>query len=311
MIRYLFLQFVAILPFAVAFSPATISRATTSCLARHQLHDNIASASVTMNIQRRASSLTISMASSDDATSQSVPRKKRKRKDGKQFSPLTADVIDEESESSTSAPKAEEKKEEEQQSIAATSGSKKTSVVMKVRDIRDVISGAPETTTDEEDDSYIEEDADDELADDEEWEYYDVDEDGNEIIVSNDDAFMKEATIDRRSDDDSLEQLLADARSMRASSSDGKSTSSSAEGESSIKDKVFDAISTIVTIDFFVVIGLLVWFLAGIFCSTVLKDDTVQIAFNMNFEKVTQPALGILMIGSIAGSLGNKDEEEE
>jgi hypothetical protein len=31
----------------------------------------------------------------------------------------------------------------------------------------------------------------------------------------------------------------------------------------------------------------------------------------MNFEKVTQPALGILMIGSIAGSLGNKDEEEE
>lgn len=307
MITSLFLQFVTILPFALAFSPATISRATTSC---HQVHD-IASASVTMNIQRRASSLTISMTSSDDATSQSVPRKKRKRKDGKQFSPPTADVIDEESESSTSVPKAEEtQKEEEQQSIAATTGPKKTSVVMKVRDIRDVISGAPETTTDEEDDPYIEEDADGELADDEEWEYYDVDEDGNEIIVSND-AVMKEATIDRRNDDDSLEQLLADARSMRASSPDGKSPSSSAEEESSIKDKVFDAISTIVTIDFFVVIGLLVWFLAGIFCSAVLKDDTVQIAFNMNFERVTQPALGILMIGSIAGSLGNKDEEEE
>lgn len=311
MIRSLIFQFVAILPFAVAFSPATISRATTSCLARHQVVHDVAGTSVTMNIQRRASSLTISMTSSDDATSESVPRKKRKRKDGKQFSPPTADVIDEESESSTSAPKAEEKKEEEQQSVAATSEPRKTSVVMKVRDIRDVISGAPEATTFEENDSYIDDD-DDELADDEEWEYYDVDEDGNEIIVSNEEV-MKEATIDRRSDDDSLEQLLADARSMRASSSssDGKSPSSSANEESSIKDKVFDAISTIVTIDFFVVIGLLVWFLAGIFCSTVLKDDTVQIAFNMNFEKVTQPALGILMIGSIAGSLGNKDEEEE
>ena len=52
---------------------------------------------------------------------------------------------------------------------------------------------------------------------------------------------------------------------------------------------MFNTISTIVTIDFFVFIGLLVWFLAGNFCSYVLKDDTVQIALNMNFERVTQP----------------------
>jgi hypothetical protein len=232
---------------------------------------------------------------SDDTASKSDSRKKRKRKDGKRFSPPLSDVMIDETESSTSG-----KKEEE----IATSEPKNTSVVMKVRDIRDVISGAPVETLEEEEE-YDDED-DDELADDEEWEYFDVDDDGNEIILSDDVARD-------RTTDDSMKQLLTDARRMRASSSanvDGKFPSSSAEEETSIKDKVFDVISTIVTIDFFVVIGLLVWFLAGIFCSTVLKNDTVQIAFNMNFEKITQPALGILMIGSIAGSLGNKDKEE-
>jgi Mn2+/Fe2+ NRAMP family transporter len=102
-----------------------------------------------------------------------------------------------------------------------------------------------------------------------------------------------------------MEQLLADARKMRSASKAVE------EKEKTAKDTVFEIISTIVTIDFFVVVALLVWFLAGIFCSSVLKDDTVQIAFNMNFERVTQPALGILMIGSVAGSLGKKENEED
>ena len=78
-----------------------------------------------------------------------------------------------------------------------------------------------------------------------------------------------------------------------------------------MKETIFDILSTIVTIDFFVVLALLAWFLAGIFCSYVLKDDTVQIAFNMNFQAVTQPALGILMIGSVAGQAFGKEEKEE
>jgi hypothetical protein len=68
----------------------------------------------------------------------------------------------------------------------------------------------------------------------------------------------------------------------------------SSEGQSQTKTKgvkeiIFEVISTIVTVDFFLVLALLVWFLAGIFCSYVLKDDAVQIAFNMNFERLTQP----------------------
>jgi hypothetical protein len=206
----------------------------------------------------------LSMASGDSDGS----KKRRKRKDGKQFAPsanndpatvATKDVVVEPS------PLVEPKQ---------------NTVVMQVRDIRSVVSG---------DDFETNVEVDNELGPDEEWEYYDDDEEDVQAkaAVSSNDARMQ---------DDSMEQLLADARKMRAST-----TKPVEEKEKSMSDTFFEVISTIVTIDFFVVIGLLVWFLAGIFCSSVLGNDAVQIAFNMNFERVTQPALGILMIGSVAG----------
>jgi len=237
------------------------------------------------------------MASDGDASSSSS-RKRRKRKDGKQFVPSTSSTTDAETEQEqqkeqTSSP------EPEQTSPKPTEQPKQNTVVMQVRDIRDVLSGddttttAPAATTDAADDN---DDDDEELADDEEWEYYDEE---------NEEEFNTPTPVGGRTNDDSLEQLLADARRMRSSTSsstnNGVMLQNEREKESSIKEKIFDAISTLVTVDFFVVIALLVWFLAGIFCSAVLGNDAVQIAFNMNFERVTQPALGILMIGSVAG----------
>ena len=152
-----------------------------------------------------------------------------------------------------------------------------------MRDIRDVLSGN--------DSSAKEVDDEEELGEDEEWEYYDEEEDITPQSSSS-------SVPTGRTRDESMEQLLADARQFRSVTN---GSTSQTEKEASMSDTVFNLISTIVTIDFFVVMALLVWFLAGIFCSTVLKDDAVQIAFNMNFERVTQPALGILMIGSVAG----------
>lgn len=108
------------------------------------------------------------------------------------------------------------------------------------------------------------------------------------------------------SSDSSLEALLADAKRIRESEV-SKSTESE---EPSIPKAIKSVISTIVTVDFFVVCGLLAWFLAGIFCSYVLKDDAVQIAFNGIFEPVVQPALGILMIGSAAGAAFGDPKKE-
>lgn len=105
--------------------------------------------------------------------------------------------------------------------------------------------------------------------------------------------------------DDSLQQLLEDAKMMQLENDDVEE-----ESGSGTKATIRNALSTLVTADFFLVCAFLLWFLAGIFCSSVLKDDTVQIAFNSNFQAFVQPALGVLMIGSIAGGF-LQDEEEE
>lgn len=108
--------------------------------------------------------------------------------------------------------------------------------------------------------------------------------------------------------DDSLQQLLEDARRMQQESNDS-TTGSNDEGN--VKTTIRNALSTLVTADFFVVCGFLLWFLVGIFCSSVLKDDTIQIAFNSNFQAFVQPALGILMIASVAGNFFKEDEDEQ
>lgn len=134
---------------------------------------------------------------------------------------------------------------------------------------------------------------------------------------------------------DSLQQLLEDAKLMQQ-----QEETTSEEGVK-IKATIGNALSTIVTADFFLVCAFLLWFLVGIFCSSFLKDDTIQIAFNSkykalmcyfpghgtgfmfltifclsrlyhaaNFQAFVQPALGILMIGSIAGNFFKEEEED-
>ncbi|KAL3945198.1 MAG: hypothetical protein SGBAC_000736 [Bacillariaceae sp.] len=115
-----------------------------------------------------------------------------------------------------------------------------------------------------------------------------------------------ESPADGNVPDDSFAQLLADARSMKA---DIGETDDGDEG--SIKAKARNILSTIVTADFFVVFGFLIWFLAGIGFRAVFNDDSVQIAFNNNFELLVQPALGVLMLGTIAGNFLKDEEDEE
>jgi hypothetical protein len=111
---------------------------------------------------------------------------------------------------------------------------------------------------------------------------------------------------------DSLDQLLEDARLMTEEEKDAKRDGGILNDEegSGIKEMIGNALSAIVTADFFVVLAFLGWFLLGIFSSYILKDDTIQIAFNNNFETLVQPALGVLMIATIGGNFFKGDEEE-
>jgi hypothetical protein len=85
--------------------------------------------------------------------------------------------------------------------------------------------------------------------------------------------------------DDSLERLLADAKTMKDDAGDEEDDSE----VGSVKASIGKVVSTIVTADFFLVMVFFVWFMGGIFCSSVLKDDTVQIAFNSKFRSYVVP----------------------
>lgn len=192
-------------------------------------------------------------------------RTRRKRKDGKNAasidnSNVVVDASREEPPSSTSNPPVQV------QSVPSTP----PPASMEIMDVRDLVSGKkssqPSTTAKEE---VITDEEDD---DDDEYEYYYEDEDGKEVVVG---------TSTPSSSDNSLELLLADAKRMREESG----SEDMEEPEETLKSKVKNVLSTIVTADFFVVCALLAWFLAGIFCSYIIKDDTVQIAFNGMYQK--------------------------
>jgi len=125
------------------------------------------------------------------------------------------------------------------------------------------------------------------------------------------DDYISSMGFGERPLDDSLDQLLEDARLMTEEEKQAKSAGGVFVDEEGVgvKEMIGNALSNIVTADFFVVCAFLVWFLLGIFCSSVLKDDTVQIAFNNNFEKLVQPALGLLMIAAVGGSFFQEEQE--
>eukprot|EP00978_Attheya_sp_CCMP212_P048634 scaffold553332_cov51-Attheya_sp.AAC.2 len=210
-------------------------------------------------------------------------------------------------------------------------------VEVEVKNIKDLLSGGSNvasattsaSTSQQEKVSEVkaqDEDEDDEwefVDDDEEedpdfiYEYEDEDDEDGAAIA----AALEKVMVDKNlgSEKRSMDDLLAEARSLV--SGDKETTESfgltadeatlGGDEALSIPEMIIKGISTIVTADFFVVIGLLLWFLAGIFCSYILKDDTVQIAFNNNFEPVVQPALGILMIGSALGGTSATIEEKQ
>ncbi|GMH92106.1 hypothetical protein TrVE_jg8909 [Triparma verrucosa] len=102
--------------------------------------------------------------------------------------------------------------------------------------------------------------------------------------------------------------LLKDSEKFRSSS---KALTADEKIGDELSQKIKSAISTLITIDFFLILAFLAWFVTGVISSTVFKNDVIQIAFNGIFQPLVQPALGILMIGSVAGGAFGKDEKDD
>lgn len=76
-----------------------------------------------------------------------------------------------------------------------------------------------------------------------------------------------------------------------------------------------DLISTIITVDFFVVIVFMLWFITGVVSSYGFSNTFLLDQFNDKWTPVVQPALGVLMGGTIAGGvvskLGESGDDED
>lgn len=76
-----------------------------------------------------------------------------------------------------------------------------------------------------------------------------------------------------------------------------------------------DLISKLIAVDFFVVIAFMLWFIAGVVSSYGFNNTFLLDEFNDKWTPVVQPALGVLMGGTIAGGVASKlgesgDEED-
>lgn len=74
----------------------------------------------------------------------------------------------------------------------------------------------------------------------------------------------------------------------------------------SIASGAKDIVSTIITVDFFVVIAFMLWFIAGVVSSYGFDNTFLLDQFNDKWTPVVQPALGVLMGGTIAGGVVSK-----
>ena len=146
-------------------------------------------------------------------------------------------------------------------------------------------------------------------------------------VVNNDDYRFKIVKNKEEKNDDTIPtQLLTDCReskkglttlleddikelSQKSLKIDSPVSSGNDSPLSGVLNAVKDAVSLILIVDFFVIIFFLGWFILA----AVLKDSNPFFLerFQDLFNPVVQPAIGILMAGSIAsGLLGDRKKEE-
>eukprot|EP01039_Chlorochromonas_danica_P003830 gene3830-4181_t len=120
------------------------------------------------------------------------------------------------------------------------------------------------------------------------------------------------------------DEILADIESLRNNNNNQSplslSSSSTIEDNNNNNDKTTaatawltplkNALSLILVVDFFVIIGFLIWFLVGIGLQS--SYPVVLQVFQSIFQSVVVPALTVLMAGSIiSGLMSKKDDEDD
>lgn len=99
-------------------------------------------------------------------------------------------------------------------------------------------------------------------------------------------------------------EILADFEALLQSDQDSGSVSKIRFGSMSILQKL---LNKALVLDFFVVVGFLLWFLVGVALQS--SNPAMLLGFQSIFQPVVVPALTVLMVGSIATGIAEKLSE--
>jgi hypothetical protein len=292
--------------------PTATSPRALSCFVTPPLHRNHRFVTVSRVVSTAAAVLPTSrlFSSQDDDTdasaSASRPKRRVRRRKESDAGDASSDDTNADSSSSTSAE--ETAAPPEAAAPAADLKPREAAKPMQVRDIRDLVPGGRASSTETPSGSSVPEQSDTSASSPSSTQAAPT----KSMYVSAGAGSNSENTGNL---DDSLKMLLADARKMQVDKDTERkeaieSGTADETDDRSLQKKVRSAIGTIIAADFFVVCAFLIWFLVGIAARSVADNDTIQIAFNNNFQLLVQPAIGILMVGSVAGAIFPEKEEE-
>ncbi len=111
------------------------------------------------------------------------------------------------------------------------------------------------------------------------------------------------------------DRLQEDILKFRKKEVEKKAEEPEATGLSALTAKAGSALEKVLVADFFVVLGFLGWFLAGVFAKSALGDRSVLDSFNKVWDPLIQPALGVLMAGTLGvgaiNSVASRSQEVE
>mmetsp|Transcript_238 Transcript_238/g.403 ORF Transcript_238/g.403 Transcript_238/m.403 type:complete len:241 (-) Transcript_238:86-808(-) len=102
------------------------------------------------------------------------------------------------------------------------------------------------------------------------------------------------------------EKLAADLAAFKRTQAPSKK-----EEDAGAMGQAKDIFSVILTIDFFVVLGMLGWFLVGIAFRYGFQQSFILDSFKASFDTLVQPAIGLLMLGTIAGGVISRKSNDE
>jgi cobalamin biosynthesis Mg chelatase CobN len=246
----IFCFWLVLLAAASAFSPRSFARPT-----RWQIESS--TPSLASSLSRRQSSFLFQSSSDDADKSGGASTSKRRKKRVKRKNEQSEDSSESKSSQTQSSTSSEVKPREDD------------SVNMQVTDVRDLVGGRSSSAASSSSSPKATSTSDASPT---------------AASSASSSSSSQTASSNDSSEQDSLERILQDAREMQALETKEAGSSYDEEGgELSVQESFRKILSTVVTVDFFVVCGFLLWFLLGIFCSYILKDDAVQIAFNRKF----------------------------